>query len=232
MKDKEKTKKVESELKKPIYKVIGKEYVDRIYSVIVENKYLTFLSAFFLIVIFYFLSSISSLEKKIQLQVEIPPKIYQTGTIYIGYEKANGLFYKLWGEYVAREIGNYSPVNINKKLQKVIYLFSPQKIIKAKADFINFSKDVQKNLITNNFTPYRVSADNKGNVKVEGLSHKTVGANLLNQNYLCTYKLHFIIKDYHLFITSLINKCKLINKKEEAAYLKAIKKEKKAKGQK
>jgi len=228
MKKKEtnKTEYIEKELKKPIYKVIGKEYIDRIYSVIVENKYLTFLSLILIVIIFYFLTAISSLEEKIKIQVQIPPKLYRTGTIYIGYQTANSLFYKLWGEYVAREIGNYSPVDVDERIKKVIYLFAPDKIIKAQAEFIKFAKDVQKNMVTSVFTPYKVTADDKGNVVVEGLKHKTLGANLLNEIYICSYNMKFVIRDYHLFLDSLVNNCQLINKAEEKAYLERIKKEK------
>jgi len=226
--NKKKTKDIEKELKKPIYKVIGGEYVDRIYTVITENKYLTYMTIVLFIVIFFFLITISKLEEKIKIQVEIPPKIYQTGKIYIGYKKANGLFYKLWGEYVAREIGNYSPVNIDDKVQKVLYLFAPNKIVKAEADFLNFSKNIKDNLITNDFTPYKTNANQNGVVNVEGLSHKTIGANLLNETYLCTYKMKFITNDYHLFLSKFITDCKQISKKAEKDYLKQIKQEKRA----
>ncbi|WP_456470004.1 TraE/TraK family type IV conjugative transfer system protein [Caminibacter sp.] len=228
-KEYKKSQEVEKELKKPIYKIIGKEYVDRVYAVLTENRYLTFMSFIFIIIIIYLLVSISKLEEKIKISVEIPPKIYQTGQIYIGYEKANSLFYKLWGEYVAREIGNYSPVDIDEKIKKVLYLFAPERIIKAQADFNSFADNIKNNLITNTFTPYKVRGNNKGEVVVEGLSHKKVGANLLNETYLCLYKMKFKIVDYHLFLEKFITDCKKINKEVEKAYLEEIKKEERKK---
>jgi hypothetical protein len=226
MDEKNKSKEVEKELKKPIYKVIGKEYVDRIYSVITENKYLTYMSIFLLIIIFYFLMAISKLEEKINIKVEIPPKLYQTGQIYVGYEKANDLFFKLWGEYVAKEIGNYSPVDIDEKIKHILYLFAPERIVKANADFLEFAKNIKQNMISNTFTPYKVKGNSKGEVVVEGLAHKNVGADLLKETYLCMYKMKFKIVDYHIFLDKFITDCKKVNKEMERAYIKEIKKEK------
>lgn len=225
--EKKKTETIDKELKKPIYKIIGKEYVDRIYSVITENKYLTYLSIFFLIVIIYLLIAISKLESKINIQVEIPPKIYQQGTIYVGYRKANALFYKIWGEYVARTIGNFSPVNIDNQINKILYLFDPNKIIKIKAEFLRFSKNVKTNLISNTFTPYKVTGTNNGLVTVEGLATKELGADLMKKDLLCSYKMQFKIIDYHLFLENLVTNCKQISKQEKESYLKEIKKEQK-----
>ena len=227
--NKNKSEYVEKELKKSYYKIIGKEYVDRIYSVLIENKYLTFMSFIFIVIIVYLLISISKLEEKIKISVEIPPKIYQTGKIYVGYEEANDLFYKLWGEYVAREIGNYSPVNIDEKINKVLYLFAPSQIIKAQSDFLKFAKNVKNNLITNTFIPYKTKANKNGEVIVEGLAHQSVGNNLLNKTFLCKYNMKFKIEDYHLFLYKFITDCKQISKTEEQEYIKNIKKEKKGK---
>jgi hypothetical protein len=229
MNEKKKSKEIEKELKKPIYKIIGKEYVDRVYSIIKENKYLTYMSIFLLVVIAYFLIAISKLEEKIHIQVEIPPKLYQTGKIYIGYKEANALFFKLWGEYVAREIGNYSPIDIDEKIKKVLYLFAPERIVKANADFMQFANNVKKNMITQTFTPYKVRGNNKGEVVVEGLAHKEVGADLLKETYLCMYKMKFKIVDYHIFLDKFITDCQKINKEMEKAYLDEIKREKRKK---
>ena len=155
-----------------------------------------------------------NLEEKIEIKVEIPPKPYHTGTVYIGYDKAISLFYKVWGEYVVNEIANYSPVDIDEKVKRIVLLFSPDKIIKANADFMAFSKNIKNNLITHTFKEYKSSASKKGEVVVEGLGIKTLGANLSTQYQVCKYYLKFTMEDYHLFLKSFRTDCKPVSKDE------------------
>jgi len=215
-------KRLEKEAEKRIF-FSGKNYIDRLNSLLEDNKYLVFFSFILIIVLFILIIGYFNLSKKITISVEIPPKLYRTGTLYIGSQKANKLFYDVWGRYVVSEIANYSPYNIKEKIKKVSFMFDPQKLVKVKVQFIKLENEVINNLVTHTFIPTKTYVDDNGNFVQEGIGKSVLGDNLSVIYEKCKYKVKFKIEDYHLFIENMNINCTPIDKEDYLNIYKEIK---------
>lgn len=217
---------VEKEIKKKMF-FSGKIYIDRLYQLLEDNKYLVFFSFFQIVVIIILILGYFNLTNKIKIQIELPPKLYQTGTLYVGSQKANKLYYQVWGEYVINKLSNYSPYNIRENLKKISYMFDPQKLVKIKSKFFELEQETIDNLITHTFIPIKKEVKKDGIFYEEGIGKSVLGNNLSITYENCKYQVKFKIDDYHLFIEGLLIDCKPITKDKYDEFLTKFQKEKK-----
>jgi hypothetical protein len=197
----------------------GQEYLDKLDELIHKNKILWFFTIFQIIAILFLLIGYFSLKENIAIRVDLPPKIYQTGTLLIGSQKANDLYYKVWGQFAVEIASNYSPETVEKKYNQLSFLLNPEKVSKHMNKFLEKIQNVQRNLITHEFVrgPTVVklfNGKNKANVKIVGIATKNVGNGLELEYELCEYNVGMSIDNYHLFIDAFREKCQTITKKQ------------------
>lgn len=190
----------------------GQVYIDKLDDLLHRNKVLWFFTIFQLILIFLLIIGYLSVKNNINVKVDIPPKLFHTGTLYVGSQKANALYYKVWGSFAVDLISNYSPKTVKKKYNQFMYLLNPQ-ILPSKLDgILQKIKHSKENLVTYSFIngPTKVdvskSADT-GVVSVSGLVTKNIGNDLDISYFVCSYKFKMSIQDYHLYIDDYKKSC-------------------------
>ena len=210
--DKEQLEQLEKEAERKIFKFSGKVYVDRLNSLLEDNKYLVFYTLLLFGIIVLLVIGYFRMADKITIRVDIPPKIYRTGTIYVGSETANKTFFRIWGDYIVDQLGNFGPYSIRKHVDNVLYMFDPDKVLKYQTQFQELAEYAKSNLVTHEFTPEIVSVDDSGDYEAKGVAKNIVGDNISTTYEYCRYRLKFDIRDYHLFVEDVGIECKPIRK--------------------
>ena len=189
----------------------GKRYLDQLDYLIERNRLLIFFVLFQIAVIIMLIIGYLGLKKDLVLRVDIPPKFYQTGMLYVGSMKANDLYYKVWGEYLVRELANFSPDTIGKHLNNVLYMLDPDKVTFYQHLFAKKLQSVTENQMVREFIPSTVSVESdngeNGTVIVKGVAKENIGNGLSISYKKCTYTLKMKIENYHLFVESIDEQC-------------------------
>lgn len=189
----------------------GKRYLDQLDYLLERNRLLIFFALFQIAVIIMLIVGYFGLKKDLVLRVDIPPKLYQTGTLYVGSIKANDLYYKVWGEYLVRQFANFSSDTIGKHLNNVLYMLDPDKVTFYQHLFAKKLQSVTENQMVREFTQTSISVKSdsgeNGVVTIKGVAKENIGNGLSISYKKCIYTLKMKVENYHLFVESIDEKC-------------------------
>jgi len=184
-------------------KIKGKEFISIIDKDKVVVKYLwrivVMLSVAIVILSFAFIS----IRETTQVKVELPATfIYKNAPVVVaGIHGANKVYYKLWGEYIVKQLANFSYENIEQKAKLIEEMMRPARFVKKEKEINGFVKNLSTNLMKQKYIPSDINITNidesKGIIRsatvfVNGLAYQSIGRK--NSKKECKYNvvLHYI----------------------------------------
>ena len=145
-----------------------------------------------------------NIKETARVQVELPSKlIYKYAPVVVaGIQGANKVYYRLWAEYLTKEIANFDYTNIDRKLQLFLETFLPQKVYHYKKLFMKVVKTAKENYVKQTFTILStkfmsVKTHNgliqEAVLKLEGESKKIIGeSDPIKKECSFTYKMRMV----------------------------------------
>jgi hypothetical protein len=194
-------------------KIIGQKYYDQIGEYVETHKRDAFTKLLLGILIILLVFGYMRISKNMQMTMEVPATLRESGKISIGYDSANDLFFKVWGEYFVDEYTSLSPQNVTTKLNHLLSMTESQKAVVYKELLDKKAMYIKKNRISTKYTPNKeiVLPKKQGNLHIfhsEGLLQERIGN--VKINYHCEYNVGLMVRKYRLLVGLLNEKCKKI----------------------
>lgn len=191
-------------------KKYGEEYLDKINDYVDKNKKDTFMVTLLGVIIFLLVIGYINIRSDMVMSITLPKTIKSEGEVRVGYNKANDLFYQVWGQYIVSQYASLSPSTVSNKLNEILNivesfkgpLYSPQ--FQKKVEYI------KTNGITQTYIPGKqMVLPNKQNdltiFHSEGVLEERIGGTIIKSS--CEYNIGMKIDNYTLFIGLINEKC-------------------------
>lgn len=142
--------------------------------------------------------------------MEIPPKLEDKGTLMVGYDKANELYYKVWGKYFVDEYTSLAPLNSKEKLNHLLTMVESNKAVKYKPLFEKKMKYVKANNINQKYKPSteKVLAEKQQGLWIyhsEGVLEEHIDGVIIRKS--CEYNFGMRVSEYQLLLSLINEKC-------------------------
>jgi len=191
----------------------GRGYLEKIFAIADENRKLTLALFILLIIVVYLGLSLVKIKQTMVLSMNIPEKAYYTGKAQVAIDKANPLFYKLWGAYIVKDIlANYSHKTIKNKYKYLLDNLSPEKVSLYGPSIRDKVGKTISQLIIHSYK--------EGKVKIKGDFHhftyisygkaiKKIGE-IEEFQESCEYQIEMSVFNFQMKIDRIYEKCKRI----------------------
>ena len=194
----------------------GKGYLEKIFAIAEENRKLS-LTLFVLVVLIVYLGlSLVKIKHSMILSVDIPQKAYYSGEAQVAEDRANPLFYKLWGAYIVRDIlGNYDHRTIKNKYAYLIDNLSAEKVGVYAPAMRDKIKKTQTQLISHAYTPGKTmtKGDKYHFTYISyGKGKKKIG-DIEEFDESCEYQLDMSVLNFRMKVDRVYEKCTKIKGK-------------------
>lgn len=208
-------------------KKAGTKYLDQIDYLVERNKLLVFFFIAQLVIIILLVNGLISAQNNVEYRIELPPKIYDNrGELRVGHGEANRLFYRVWGEFIARSIANYNPSTVRHNFQGVIYMMDPEESTKYQSLLAERIRYAEENMEVRQANFYDFSVDGGEDSAVltaKAMVLSDVGNGLEKKEQKCVYKIGMKVRDYRLVVDRLSEECKDVSGIEKEAIINALK---------
>ena len=130
----------------------GRKWLDKLDQSLAENSKLSlFLLAQFLVIGMLVIGYMKMINR-LEVNVELPKTIKESGVVNIGKESANELFFRMWGREDIENLSDFNYKNIKDKVKYLQGRMYPPTYFKFADQVKKFKKDVEKDLISQKFT--------------------------------------------------------------------------------
>ena len=188
----------------------GKGYLDKLYALVDENRKLSLTLIILVGLVFFLGIGLLKVKQNMIMSIEIPEKTYYSGKAQIARDRANPLFYKLWGAYIVNDImSNYTHTSIKKKYTYLIEQLSPEVTGKYLASIKTKVKNTITHLVTHQYTEGKVmtEGDIYGMTYISyGRGKKKIGE--IEEYYeTCEYQVRMSVLNYRMKIDRIYENC-------------------------
>jgi hypothetical protein len=191
----------------------GKGYLEKIFAIADENRKLTLALFAMVILVVYLGLALVKIKHSLILSMNIPQKSYFSGEAQIAEDRANPLFYRLWGAYVVRDVlGNYDHRNIREKYKYALDNLSPEKVGTYAPNMRDKIKKTTSQLISHYYYPGKVmtKGDKYHFTYISyGKGHKKIG-DIEEYDESCEYQVDMSVFDFKMKIDRVYEKCSRI----------------------
>ena len=168
------------------------------------------------IVIVFLAFGYFELKETTRVQVELPSKlIYKyTPIVVAGISGANDEYFKMWGNYIIKELSNINYENVSQKLKLLSKMMHPQDYVSEKAKFNGLEKYITNSLLQQKFkiTDSKLVVISKENdlikesvIIVKGDANQLIGKNPLSKE--CSYKVKFEYQQGVIYVKKFTTDC-------------------------
>lgn len=193
----------------------GRKWLDKLDQSLAENSKLSlFLLAQFLVIGMLVIGYMKMINR-LEVNVELPKTIKESGVVNIGKESANELFFRMWGREDIENLSDFNYKNIKDKVKYLQGRMYPPTYFKFADQVKKFKKDVEKDLISQKFTfdkkniQIKLFNENKeAIVSVQGFYNKLIDEDIVFSAKGCQYKLGYLIEGGHIYVNSFKTTCK------------------------
>jgi hypothetical protein len=196
-------------------KVVGRQYLDEIGGYIETHKKDAFTKLIFGTLLVLGVIGYMNITKKLTMTMEIPSTIRESGTLKVGYQDANDLYFKVWGQWFVDEYSSLEPKNASKKLTMLLSLVDAEKAVLYRPLFEKKKNHIKTNKITQKYIPTpssEVILKNKQNgltiFHSEGLMIEKIGRVEIRKS--CKYNIGLSVDNYTLIFGLVSEECKKI----------------------
>lgn len=154
-------------------------YFDSLENAKTSIKISIFINVILSVIIMFLITVIVGLNQNKVVSVTIPPIPMKNTELLIGNDDANDATYKVFGEYFAKEIGNFSYKNFETKSNFILKYVDYDNYASIAADFKENNDNIKNNFISQKFMfkSSKIKRLDNGIVKVtnSGLATRKVG---------------------------------------------------------
>jgi len=192
----------------------GKSWLDKLDKTLADNSRLSLFLLMQLIVIFLLVIGYMKMINKLEVKVELPQTIKESGVITVGKDFANETYYKMWGREDIEKLSTFNPKNIKDKIQYLKHRMYPPYYYKNALLFQRYEKDIATNLISQKFTfskddiVSKQTGEHEQVISVKGFYTKFLDEEVVVKAKECTYQLGYLMKGGHIYVESFKTDCK------------------------
>jgi hypothetical protein len=194
-------------------KVVGRKYLDDIGEYIDAHKKDATIKLVLVVIIVILTLGYFRLSRNIEMTLEIPPILRETGTLKVGYQEANDLYFKVWGQYFVDEYTSLDHKNASKKLNKLLAMIEAKKAVlyqpklEKKANYIISNKINQRYTHSDEYIESKIQ-DGYTIFHSEGLLEERIGRVSIKKS--CEYNIGMRVQDHSLLFGLISENCKKI----------------------
>ncbi|WP_152182874.1 TraE/TraK family type IV conjugative transfer system protein [Sulfurimonas indica] len=143
-------------------KLKGEEFISIIDKDKVVVKYLWRIVVMLSVAIVILSFAFMSIRETTRVNIELPATlIYKNAPVVVaGIDGANKVYYRMWGEYVIKELSNFTYETIGKKVQLLKKMMRPTRFVEKKKEIDIFTNTLSKNLMSQKFIPEDTNLSN------------------------------------------------------------------------
>lgn len=192
----------------------GDSWLDKLDKAMAENSKMALFLLLQLFVIFLLVIGYMKMVNKLEVRVELPKTIKESGTIIVGKDFANETYFKMWGREDIEEISTFNPKTIKDKMIYLKNRMYPPYYYKNVRLLQKYEKEVATNLVSQKFTfskddiVVKMSGKNAATVSVKGFYSKLLDEEKVINAKECTYQLGYLMKGGHIYVQSFKTNCK------------------------
>lgn len=191
----------------------GKKWLDKLDATIAENSRLTLILFMLLIIVFLLILGYMRMVNKMEVNIELPKTIKESGTIVVGKDFANDVYYRMWAREDVENLSTFNPVSIKNKIKYLENRMYPPYFYKNIRTFRKYEKNIATNLISQKFTfskdDITSKAINKHEeiVTIKGFYNKKLDDDVIIKAKKCAYQLGYLMKEGHIYVESFKTNC-------------------------
>lgn len=191
-------------------KKIGGQYLDKINDYVDKNKKDTFTVTLLGVIIFLLVIGYINVRSDMVMSITLPQTIKSEGEVRVGYNKANDLFYKVWGQYIVSQYTSLSPTNASGKLNEILNIVESFKGPIYSPQFQKKIEYIKSNGIVQTYIPGKeiVLPEKQNDLTIfhtEGILEERIGSTIIKSS--CEYNIGMEIDNYTIFIGLINEKC-------------------------
>lgn len=194
----------------------GKGHLEKIFAIADQNRVLTLTLLVLTVLVLWLGMGLIQVKKNMIMSINIPERIYVSGKAQIARDKANEVFYNMWGAYIVNEImGNYDHKNVKEKFQYLLDNISPHATGKYLSSIKSKVKNTTSQLITHRYDEGKdmFKGDEYGMTYISyGRGVKKIGE-IEEFEETCEYQVEMSVKNYALQIDRVYESCTREEKK-------------------
>lgn len=188
----------------------GKEYFNKINEYVDTHKRDSYTKLIFGILLVVLSLGYFSLKNQMVMSMEIPPKLEGKGTLMVGYDKANNLYYEVWGKYFVDEYTSLNPVNSKDKLNHLLTMVESSKAVSYSPLFEKKMKYIIANKINQKYKPSteEVLSQKQQDLWIyhsEGVLEEHIDSVVIRKH--CEYNFGMRVQEYQLLLSLINEKC-------------------------
>jgi len=189
---------------------IGKEYFNKINEYVDTHKRDSYTKLIFGIMLIMLGLGYVNLQKNMVMSMEIPPRLEDKGTLMVGYDKANDLYYKVWGKYFVDEYTNLTPSDAKEKLNHLLAMVESSKAVSYRPLFEKKMQYIKANKINSIYKPSteKVLTEKQQDLRIyhsEGVLEEHIDKVVIRKH--CEYNFGMRIRKYQLLLSLINEKC-------------------------
>lgn len=194
----------------------GTEYIDNFENEKKENLSLWRVLMVLTIVVIALIIGYLDLKGNIILNMKIPPTQTTSGAqIIYGLNGANVSYYELWGRYLGESISNFSPDDVNEKIDLIFNEMRPTDAVRKLSEVEKFKKDIIANKISQKFVFLEVIPDpilkekkftDNATITIKGISKTKIGSTE-NAPKECNYEIKFSFYEGVFYVKNFGSTC-------------------------
>lgn len=194
-------------------KRVGKDYFNKINEYVDTHKRDSYTKLIFGAMLIMLAFGYMGLKSQMVMSMEIPPKLEDKGTLMVGYDKANQLYYKVWGKYFVDEYTSLSPLNSKGKLNNLLTMVESNKAVLYKPSFQKKMQYIKKNKISQKYKPSteEVLPEKQSGLWIyhsAGVLEEHIDGVVIRKH--CEYNFGMRVSEYQLLLSLINEKCKKI----------------------
>ncbi|SMP89703.1 TraE protein [Epsilonproteobacteria bacterium SCGC AD-311-C15] len=193
----------------------GKNWLDMLDNLVAENSKMSLFLMVQLLMIVLLIIGYMKMIDKIQVNVELPKTIKESGIIIVGKEYGNDNFFTMWGREDIELISKFNQKTIKDKMEYLKSRMYPPFYYKHEKLFKDYEKQVSSDLISQKFTFAREnivtkssSSGKEASIFVKGFYDKTIDEEKIINAQPCEYDIGYIIEGGHIYVSSFKTTCK------------------------
>lgn len=192
----------------------GKSWLDKLDSAVANNSKLSLFILGQFLILTILVIGYTKMINKLEVIVELPKTMKEEGTIVVGKDFANKLFFRIWAREDVEMISEFDNKSIKEKMEYLRKRMYPPIYYKYHRTFQKFEKEIEKDLISQKFTfskdDITVVANQKKQqaiVTIKGFYEKTIDEDKVLDGEKCEYQLGYIIKGGHIYVSAYKTTC-------------------------
>jgi len=193
----------------------GIGWLDRLDETIAENSKLSFFLLLQIVIIALLIIGYMKLIDKIEVKIELPRTIKETGIVVVGKEYADDRFFKMWFREDIETISTFNQKDIKEKMQYLKERMYPPFYYKFEKLFKDYERQISTDLISHEFTFAREDIVTKSykegeraKMNIKGFYSKAIDDDLIIKAQPCEYNIGYLIKGGHIYVESFKTTCK------------------------